>query len=77
MGWDWVIYIIIGLLAGAAMGAKKPPNQGNEPGEIDLPTAEEGKDQYVLFGTRDIRDPNIVWYGDVEARPIRRRGGKK
>lgn len=77
MGWDWVVYIIIGLLAGAAMGTKQPPQSALEASEVELPTAEEGKDVYVLFGTRDIRDPNIVWYGDVEARPIRRSGGKK
>jgi hypothetical protein len=38
--------------------------------DIDAPTAEEGRTIPVLFGTRKISGPNIVWYGDLDTDPI-------
>ena len=31
----------------------------------------------VVFGTVLLRGANVVWYGDLEAEPIRKKGGKK
>ena len=38
---------------------------------ISVPTAEEGRAIPVLFGTRMIEGPNVVWSGDFEAVPRR------
>lgn len=45
--------------------------------EFDAPTAESGREIPVTFGTRLISGPNVVWYGDLEAVPIKKSGGKK
>ena len=50
------------------------------PGNLDVPVAESGKPIPVLFGTRVIRQANVVWYGDVKTTEIRQSsgsGGKK
>lgn len=31
----------------------------------------------VVFGTVTVTGPNCVWYGDLNAKPIRSKGGKK
>lgn len=46
-------------------------------GDIKAPTAEEGREIPVLFGTRDLRAPNVVWYGDLKTVAIKKKGGKK
>ncbi len=30
-----------------------------------------------LFGERDLKGPNVVWYGDFRSVPIKKKGGKK
>jgi len=45
--------------------------------DFDVPVAEVGKEIPVLFGTREIQTPNVVWYGDLRAIAIRKKGGKK
>lgn len=45
--------------------------------DVDAPTAEEGRPIPVVFGTVLLRGANVVWYGDLEAEPIRKKGGKK
>ena len=72
----WVITTVIGMLL-----APKPPKPASAtPGNLDVPVAESGKPIPVLFGTRDIRQANVVWYGDVKTTEIRQSsgsGGKK
>ena len=46
-------------------------------GDIQAPTAEEGREIPVLFGTRDVKGPNVVWYGDFAAVAVKKKGGKK
>lgn len=78
MGWDYVIYAVISLVISFAL-AKKPQNMQAPPvmGDIKAPTAEEGREIPVLFGTRDIEAPNVVWYGDLRTTPVKSKGGKK
>ena len=72
----WVITTVIGMLL-----TPKPPKQAAAtPGHLDVPVAESGKAIPVLFGTRVINQPNVVWYGDVKTTEIRQSsgsGGKK
>ncbi len=47
-------------------------------GDKDVPLASQDAPIPVLCGTRLISRPNVVWYGDVQVRPIRKSsGGKK
>lgn len=39
--------------------------------DFDAPIAVDGKEIPVLFGTREITHPNVVWYGDLKTVPIR------
>lgn len=45
--------------------------------EIQLPTAEVGREIPVLFGTRKISGPNVVWFGDLRTVAVKKKGGKK
>jgi hypothetical protein len=52
-----------------------------QPGQIgdkDIPIASQDAPIPVLFGTRVLSQPNVVWWGDVRVVPIRRKAkGKK
>lgn len=46
----------------------RPPAEFDD---IEAPVAEAGKPIPVLFGTRDLDGPNVVWYGDLMSFPIK------
>ena len=73
MGWEWIIYAIIGLIAVSMLLAPKP--QSEPPAGLDkiqVPTAEEGIEIGVLFGTRELKGPNVIWYGDLDTVPVKK-----
>jgi hypothetical protein len=75
----WV-YIAVFIVALGVSYAMMPKPQSQPPaglGDINVPTAEEGREIPVLFGTRDLYGPNVVWYGDLRTEAIRKKGGKK
>ena len=74
----WLVAVFVVSLAVAIAFAPKPQS-APPPGlnEIDAPTAEEGREIPVLFGTRMMRAPNVVWWGHVRLVPIKKKGGKK
>lgn len=67
---------IVALVVGYAL-APKPQSQNATQGTVEAPTAEEGANIPVLFGTRDFKGANVVWYGDIKAVAIKKKGGKK
>lgn len=77
----WTILIWIAVTALAYVLAPKPQTQPPPGiGEIKVPTAEEGREIPVLFGTRNIDGPNVVWFGDIKTEPHKIdpcEGGKK
>lgn len=77
MVWWYVAVFVVAL----AVGASAQPKPQSQPpaglGDFKAPTAEEGREIPVLFGTRDIEGPNVVWYGDLKTVAIRKKGGKK
>ena len=44
---------------------------------VDVPTTEAGRTLPVIFGTVMIRDPNVVWFGDMKVKAVKKSGGKK
>ena len=76
MVWWYIAVFIVALVVAFAMA---PNAQQQSPAiqEVEAPTAEEGRAIPVLFGTRDIKGPNVVWYGDVKAVAIKKKGGGK
>lgn len=75
--WWYVVVFVVALVVGLAMAPKPQSQPPAGLGDIKAPTAEEGREIPVLFGTRDIQGPNVVWYGDLRTVAIRKKGGKK
>ena len=73
--WFFVI-ALVALVVGYAL-APKPQSQNATVGNVESPTAEEGGNIPVLFGTRDIKGANVVWCGDIKTVAIKKKGGKK
>lgn len=74
-------YIVVWVVAMAVSYALQPKQQSTiKPaglGDFTVPTAEDGREIPVLFGTRDVKGPNVVWYGDLRVVAVKKKGGKK
>jgi hypothetical protein len=56
--------------------APKPPRPAAATlADFDFPTAEEGRPIPVVFGTRYVTGPNVLWYGDLSSKAIRKKSG--
>lgn len=72
----WYIAVFIAaLVVASAMGPKPQAARAAGLEEVQVPTAEEGREIAVLFGTRVIQGPNVVWYGDLETDSIKKSSG--
>ena len=78
--WQMIIAWVVTAVVSALL-APRPNSQNAQPGQIgdkDVPIASQDAPIPVLFGTRVLSGPNVVWYGDVQVRAIRKSsGGKK
>jgi hypothetical protein len=71
----WIVTTVLSSLL-----APRPKVQDAQPGQIgekDIPIASQDAPIPVLFGTRVLSQPNVVWWGDVRVIPIRKSGGGK
>lgn len=71
----WVITAVL-----SAWLAPRPKMQDAQPGQIgdkDIPMASADAPIPVVFGTRVVSQPNVVWWGEVNAEPITKCGGGK
>lgn len=72
----WIVTSVL-----SAWLAPRPKMQDAQPGTIgdkDIPMASMDAPIPVVFGTRVVSQPNVVWWGDVRADAIRKcSGGKK
>lgn len=69
----WVA-LVIAVVASAYMYANMPKPEAQPPAtmsDVDVPTAEEGKSFTILFGTRVLKSPVVVWCGDFESQAIK------
>ena len=76
MGWEYILIFIISLLVCYTMTPKVAAPKPASLSDFSLPTAEPGGCIPVIFGTRLISSPNVVWYGDLKYTPIKAKGGK-
>jgi len=78
--WNYLITWVVTTVLSALL-APRPKVQDAKPGQIgeqDIPMASQDAPIPVLFGTRVLSQPNVVWWGDVRVVPIRKKaGGKK
>ena len=81
MAWNiWVQLAIVAISAILNVALSKKAQSSIKPAileDFNVPTAEEGREIPVIFGTVKISDPNVVWYGDLRTLPIKKSGGKK
>lgn len=77
MAWIYVAVFVVALVIGFTMVPKAQSVPPAGLGDFTVPTAEDGREIPVVFGTKDIQGPNVVWYGDFMAVPVQKKGGKK
>jgi hypothetical protein len=75
--WWYLAVFAVSLVAAYALAPKPQSQPPAGLGDIQAPTAEEGREIPVLFGTRDLKGPNVVWYGHLRTVAIKKKGGKK
>lgn len=74
--WVQAALFIVSAVISYALAPKPPKPRPAALSDFDAPTAEEGRPIPVVFGTVWLRGPNVLWYGDLRAEPIKK-GGKK
>lgn len=77
--WNFLIMVAISAIVTYALmpRSQSPQQKPAALGDFNFPTADESRSIPVVFGTVKLADPNVVWYGDLRTRAIRKRGGKK
>lgn len=75
----WVqIGLFVASLVISYLTRPKVKYDSPKPGTIEAKaTATAGGEIPVLFGSREITGPNIVWWGDTKTVAIKKKGGKK
>ncbi|MGL5632300.1 MAG: hypothetical protein ACRDD3_08045 [Azovibrio sp.] len=73
----YLVVMVVANLLSQALAPKSPQPKSASLSDIDVPTAEEGRPIPVVFGSVILRGANVVWYGDLKAEPIKKKGGKK
>jgi hypothetical protein len=74
--WFFFAVFVVAFVVAYATMPKPQSKRAAGLDEFQAPTAEDGREIPVLFGTRDLNGPNVVWYGDLKVRPIKSKGGK-
>jgi len=71
--WPQIVMFVVSLALSYYTRPKPPEAQpAGTLADIKVPTAEEGREIPVLFGTRDISNQNCVWYGNLKTRAIKK-----
>jgi hypothetical protein len=74
--WNVFWYVVTSVIVQALAPRPAAPRPASL-ADVQAPTAEDGREIPVVFGTVWLRGPNMLWYGDMSTSAIRRRGGKK
>ena len=77
MIWWYIAVFVVALAIGMSAVPKTQTQKPAGLSEINIPTAEVGREIGVLFGTRDLKGVNVVWDGDFKTTPVMKKGGKK
>jgi len=76
----WVQFFVwvASMVAGELLRPKIQVDNANPAGqsEFDFPTATEDRRVPYVFGTVELKGPNVVWWGDVGNQPIKKKAGK-
>jgi hypothetical protein len=77
MIWWWIAAMVVAMVVAVKLAPKPQSQPPAGLGDVQVPTAEEGREIPVLFGTRFLTGPNVTWYGDFLAKAVKKKGGKK
>jgi hypothetical protein len=72
-----VILLAASYAITASMARRQPAKKPAAFDEFDFPQDAEGTAQPVVFGDVWIEDWTVLWYGDYQVTPIKKKGGKK
>ncbi len=75
--WVQLILLVVSYFVSAALAPKPPQPKAAALEEFDIPLAEEGREIAVIFGTVIVKSPTLMWFGDLQTKPIKSKGGKK
>lgn len=78
--YNWLVQLVIVIVAAvvaAAMAPKPPVPKPAALQDFDVPMAEEGRPIPKVFGEWLVKDPNVLWYGDLATTAIKTKSGKK
>ncbi len=73
----YIAVLIVAAYISVAMAPKPSPPKPASLEDFDVPTAEQGREIAVAFGTVTVTGPNVIWYGNLGTVPITKSGGKK
>lgn len=74
--WIYLAVMIVGIAYTYTHMPKMPQPTALSIEDAKVPTVTMGKEIIVVFGTRDINDAQVVWYGDMRTTPIKVSSGK-
>lgn len=78
--WQFIARIAIAVVLSVASYLLAPkPQRANAAAreDVEVPTADEGRPFYIVFGTRDVEASVSAWHGDIKTVPIKKKSGKK
>lgn len=73
----YIAVLIISTFVAIALAPKPPKPKPASLSDFDIPTADQGRPIPIVFGTKLVTGPNVVWYGDLSTKAIKQSGGKK
>jgi hypothetical protein len=73
--WLILLLLVATTVVSALLQKHSPGAKASGIGDFQAPTAEEGRAIPVIFGTVKCAGPNVVWYGDLKAVPIKKKSG--
>ena len=73
MIWVQILWFIVTTVLSIALAPKPKGPRAAAIDDFQFPTAEEGRPVPVVFGTVDVTGPNVLWYGDLDIRKIKKK----
>jgi len=74
--WVQIAILIVSAVISYALAPKPPVPKPAALADFSAPTAEEGRPVPVVFGDVWVTGPNVLWYGDLQSQPIKKKAGK-
>ncbi len=70
--WLQLAFYVVTLALSVALAPKPPRNRPATLEDFELPTAEEDRPVPILFGTKRITGPNVLWFGDLSVSKLKK-----